>query len=239
MAIQSTSNSGSQIDVASIVSQLMQVEQKPLTALQNKIAKNDVKISSLGSFQGQLSAFQTTLKALQDSSNFSTKNVSNSVPGAATVTITAAASPETGRYKLNVTQTAEAALVNVSGFASDTDPIANAADFKVRVGGTDYSPSASDNVTTIAGFRNWVNNHSTLKDKVKATLLQTDATHWSLALQGLRTGTDNTLSVTTPSGAYTATAVQEARNASFTVKGIVFNRSSNTVYFFFFLCKSN
>lgn len=229
MAIQSTSNSGSQIDVASIVSQLMQVEQKPLTALQNKIAKNDVKISSLGSFQGQLSAFQTALKALQDSSNFSTKNVSNSVPGAATVTITAAASPETGRYKLNVTQTAEAPLVNVSGFASDTDPIANAADFKVRVGGTDYSPSASDNVTTIAGFRNWVNNHSTLKDKVKATLLQTDATHWSLALQGLRTGTDNTLSVTTPSGAYTATAVQEARNASFTVNGIVFNRSSNTV----------
>ncbi len=58
MAIQSTSNSGSQIDVASIVSQLMQVEQKPLTALQNKIAKNDVKISSLGAFRASCPLFK-------------------------------------------------------------------------------------------------------------------------------------------------------------------------------------
>lgn len=229
MAIQSTSNSGSQIDVASIVSQLMQVEQKPLAALQNKIAKNDVKISSLGNFQGQLSAFQTALKALQDTSNFSKKLVTNSAPVSATVAITSAESPDLGRYKLNVTQTAEAGLVNVSGFASATDPIANASGFTLRIGNTDYSPSVSDNVTTVAGFRDWINNHSSLKDKVKATLLQTDATQWSLALQGLRTGTDNTLSLTTPSVAYTATAVQEARNASFSVNGIVFSRATNTV----------
>jgi flagellar hook-associated protein 2 len=229
LAIQSTSNSGSQIDVASIVSQLMQVEQKPLTALQNKIAKNDVKISSLGSFQGQLSAFQTALKALQDTSNFAKKTISNSTPASAKVAITSAASPDPGRYKLSVTQTAEAGLVNVSGFASDTDLLANATSFTLRVGGVDYSPSASDNVTTVAGFRDWINSHSALKDKVKATLLQTDAAHWSLALQGLRTGTDNALSVTTPSVAYTATAVQEARNASFSVNGIEFSRASNTI----------
>lgn len=70
LAIQSTSSSGSQIDVANIVSQLMQVEQKPLTALQSKIAKNDVKISSLGSFQGQLSAFQAALQSVQNTDLF-------------------------------------------------------------------------------------------------------------------------------------------------------------------------
>lgn len=229
MAIQSTNTSGSQIDVASIVSQLMQVEQKPLTALQNKIAKNDVKISSLGSFQGQLSAFQSALKALQDTSNFSKKSVSNSSPATATVVVTAGANPDPGRYKLSVTQTAEAGLVNISGFSSNTASISDASAFKLTIGGTQYEPAPSDNITTVSELRDWINSKTGLKDKVRATLLQTDGSHWSLALQGLQTGADNALSVTTPSADYPAVNVQDARNANFSINGITFSRSSNTV----------
>ena len=69
MATTSTSGTasatGSMIDVAGIVSGLMQVENRPLDALNAKIAASNTKISVLGQFQSKLSAVQTALDALQ------------------------------------------------------------------------------------------------------------------------------------------------------------------------------
>ena len=47
----STTVPGSTIDVANIVSQLMAVEQKPLTAIDAKLSKSDIKIG--GHSRGQ------------------------------------------------------------------------------------------------------------------------------------------------------------------------------------------
>lgn len=227
LAIQSTSSSGSQIDVANIVSQLMQVEQKPLTALQSKIAKNDVKISSLGSFQGQLSAFHAALQSVQNTDLFSRKSVSNSAPASATASVASGSTLFTGRYKLDITRTAESAVVSVSGFSTGTHAIANPTAFRLTVAGVEYGPSASDNVNTVADLRDWINQRNGLKDKVRATLLQTDSTHWSLSLQGLDTGSTNSVTVTSPD--YPASVVQQASDAAFTINGISFTRAGNTV----------
>ncbi|MBL8406305.1 MAG: flagellar hook-associated protein, partial [Candidatus Accumulibacter sp.] len=50
---------GSNLDVNSIVSQLMAVEKRPLTVLAQKQAGFQAKISALGSLQGTISAMQT------------------------------------------------------------------------------------------------------------------------------------------------------------------------------------
>jgi flagellar capping protein FliD len=50
----STAKSGSTLDVAGIVSQLMQAESKPLNKLEEKISVSTTKISQLGMFKAQL-----------------------------------------------------------------------------------------------------------------------------------------------------------------------------------------
>ena len=66
----STGATGSSLDVAGIVSQLMEVETRPLTKIDNKISASTVKISTLGMFKSQLSNVQSALKDLQTPSNF-------------------------------------------------------------------------------------------------------------------------------------------------------------------------
>jgi flagellar hook-associated protein 2 len=121
-------------------------------------------------------------------------------------------------------------LVNVSGFTSSSQTINNANAYGVQVGGITYTPTAADNITTPAQLRDWVNNKSGLKDAVRATLVQQDSSHWVLSLQGLSTGAANQISVTGPGGGATSIAnVQSAQDALFTLNGIQFSRSSNTV----------
>jgi flagellar hook-associated protein 2 len=225
-----TSGSGSMIDVAGIVSQLMAVEQKPVALIDNKLQTSSLKISALASFQSRLSSFKDALDALQTPANFNTRNVTSSLGNVATAAISSGQTPDAGRVSLTVSQTAAASLTNVSGFTSSAQAINNATSYSIQVGSTTYTPAASDNITTLAQLRDWVNNKAGLKDAARATLVQQDSTHWVLSLQGLSTGAVNQVSVTGPSGgATTVTQVQPAQDAQFTLNGIQFTRSSNTV----------
>ena len=99
------------IDVNSIVTQLMTVEQAPLTALAKKEAGFQAKISALGSLQGAVSALQTAAgnlvpaigtTALQKFSVF------KAVLGDATIaSASTAASAVAGTYSLEVTRLAK------------------------------------------------------------------------------------------------------------------------------------
>lgn len=236
MAISSTSSStsasssGSMIDVASIVSQLMDAEQKPITLIDNKLQTSSLKISALATFQSKLATFKDALDALQTPANFNTRTATSSLSSVATASVTSGQAPDAGRVNLMVTQTATASLVNVSGFASSTQSLSNATSYSIQVGGTTYAPSAADNITTPAQLRDWVNNKASLKDAVRATLVQQDSTHWVLSLQGLSTGSAHQVSVTGPSGGSTPiNTVQSAQDATFTLNGIQFTRDSNTV----------
>jgi flagellar hook-associated protein 2 len=63
MAVSSATNSSTtSIDVASIVEQLMKVENKPLESLTSKIDQQKLIISDLGTIKSKVSAFQDALK---------------------------------------------------------------------------------------------------------------------------------------------------------------------------------
>lgn len=217
------------IDVAGIVSQLMAVEQKPVTLIDNKLQSSSLKISALASFQSKLSSFKDALDALQTPANFTARSVSSSLNSVATASVTSGQAPYPGRLNLTVLQTATTALVNLAGFSSTSQAISNAPSYTVQVGNVSYTPTAADNITTPAQLRDWVNNTSGLKDSVRATLVQQDSTHWVLSLQGLATGSTHQVNVTGPGGAISVTSVQTAQDAVFSLNGIQFSRSSNTV----------
>lgn len=236
MAISSTSSSsttgssGSAIDVASIVSQLMAVEQKPVTLIDSKLQASSLKISALASFQSRLSSFKDALDALQTPANFNARSVTSSLTSVASASVTSGQTPDAGRIHLTVSQTATSSLVNVSGFTSSSQALSNATSYSIQVGGTTYTPTVADNITTPAQLRDWVNNKTGLKDAVRATLVQQDSAHWVLSLQGLSTGSTHQVNVTGSNGGTTSVnTVQSAQDAQFTLNGIQFTRDSNSV----------
>ena len=75
MAVSSTSSStsrtSSSLDVAGIVSGLMEAENVPVTKLDAKIGNSTVRITALGQIKSQLSTLKSCLVDLQKPANFS------------------------------------------------------------------------------------------------------------------------------------------------------------------------
>jgi flagellar hook-associated protein 2 len=118
MAVSSTSSSssraGSTLDVAGIVSGLMEVENAPVNKLDSKISKSSVKITVLGQIKSQLSTLKSALVDLQTPANFSKQAAKISNTSVATADFTGTAA--TGSYQMEVTSLAQPAIWNVTGF---------------------------------------------------------------------------------------------------------------------------
>ena len=197
----STSATGSSLDVAGIVSQLMEVESKPLTKLDNRITSSTVKISTLGLFKGHLSTLKSALDDLQNPANFSawSAKLSNDTVASAELTATANA----GSYQLDVVQLARPSIWNVTGFATEADALAwfNAA------------------------------GQTTLRASAEATVLKTANNQYVLSLKASNTGTAAGFTVSNASltSGLQATEYQTARDAQFNLNGVSFTRATNTV----------
>ena len=117
----SSSGIGSNLDVDSIVTQLMSVERQPLTKLARQEASYQTKLSGFGTLKGALSAFQTAVRGLSDISKFQGVKASAADAAVATASATSAAVP--GSYALKVTQLAQAQKLVAGGVASDIAPV--------------------------------------------------------------------------------------------------------------------
>ncbi len=102
---------GSNLDVEGIVTKLMSVEQRPLTALSTKEAGYQAKISALGSLKGALSALQSAASALIPDTGSSAFDKFSVFTATSThtevVTANASSSAVAGTYSLEVTQLAQ------------------------------------------------------------------------------------------------------------------------------------
>ena len=117
--VNTSSVTNSKIDVASIVSQLMEVERRPLTRLEGKISSADVKISTLGQFQAKLSALKSALTDLQTASSFTGVQPTFSKTGVLTATTSSKAT--TGSYTIEVARLAQPAVQQLEGFDSEAN----------------------------------------------------------------------------------------------------------------------
>lgn len=112
---------GSNLDINTIVSQLMAVESKPLTALATQEASYQAKLSAFGSLSGALSSFQTTLNGISDMSKF--LQLASDSSDASVATASASGKATAASYNVNVTQLAQQQALASRGIASTTSSI--------------------------------------------------------------------------------------------------------------------
>lgn len=107
---------GSGLDVNSLVSQLMALEQRPLSLLNTKEAKLQAQLSAYGSMKGALSSFQSAVASLASPAKFSAAKAS--VADATVVSANAASSASPGSYSIEVQTLAQAQKLKSGTFAT-------------------------------------------------------------------------------------------------------------------------
>jgi len=211
MALSSTQPaSGSSIDVAAIVSGLMEAENVPVTRLEAKIAKSTFKISALGQIKSQMSALQSALTDLQTPSNFYAWKAKFSSDGYVSGQLTSGQTA--GDYQVEVTQLAKASITNVTGFDNSVDAL------------TWYGEAVALDSSS---------EEASLDSLADATVFMSETGQYVLSLKAKSTGTAAAFSVNLTSddvdAGKIANAYQSGLNSTFEINGVSFERTSNTV----------
>jgi flagellar capping protein FliD len=156
MAVTSATSTG--INVPEIVTGLMDVERAPVTKLEAQIDQKTLVISTLGVFKSKVAALESAAKAIQTPGVFSLRSANSSDATKVSATATNAASA--GSYSVKVAQTAQAAVLSVSGFTA-TNQVVDLSTFSMTHAGVEYSPDYAKFVTTTS---------FTADDKINFTL---------------------------------------------------------------------
>ena len=161
-----TISASSSLDVHGIVSQLMQVEQRPLHSIQTTISGIQTKLSAWGRLQSAMSSFQDAARALTRADTWSAGKASSSDEAALLATAGSGAVP--GGYSIDVSRLASRQTV-ASGAFADSAAIVGGGTLRIRMGsldeaGTAFTPDASRSFdidiadgATLADIRNAIN----------------------------------------------------------------------------------
>jgi len=195
-SISSTSNS-SAIDVASIVSQLMVAENKPLDAVKVSIANENLIISDLGNVKSKISALQAALNKFEDVNSYNAVTAASSAP--TVISAIASNGATLGRYDVQVSQTAEPTKINIGGAntAGNLSQVTvDATGFQITVGQNVFAYAAGTTTTKLTDLTAFING---LNKNITASVVAVSSTNWNLSIQG-KTGSDNKVSINNLNG---------------------------------------
>lgn len=162
---------GSTIDVNSLVTQLMQVEQQPLTAMAKKEASYQSQLSAYGSLKGSLSTFQSALSALSDPTQFSA--ISATPADTTLASASASTSALAGNYSFNVTSLAQSQKLQSSAPFASMSTVLGSGSLSLAFGSysNDTPPSFtlnSDKPTKTINIADGQNTLSGVRDAINA-----------------------------------------------------------------------
>jgi len=256
MATNSVGTGSSIIDVESIVTSLMQVERKRVTAVDAKIRAKDMEISAVGIFKSKASALEAALAGLETPSKVAPRAVTSSNADAVTAEATSEAA--LADVDVRVVTTASATRIVAGGFSSATVSIGegtlnlDVGKYSTSGGTTNFTAKSNKTITlgagaTLTSLRDAINNADA---GMKANIVETAGT-FSLVVTGEDTGLDNAIRISSsgtqnlPGGgapdltsiAYSAATgettaanvLQTARNAVVYLDGLRVERASNTI----------
>ena len=198
------------VDVADIVSRLMSAENRPLDAINQKIASKKLVISELGVIKTKVATFQDAVTVFENPNTY--MNTSATSDSTKVLNVSASNTASVGSYVVNVSQVAQRSLYNITGFASTTDLLRTTSNngFQMTVGNTIYSSNGSKTVNgvtienaitaigtspTAESLKNWINNLRSVT-QVSATLAQMDNNQWALFISGDNEGANYDFSIT-------------------------------------------
>ncbi len=230
------------LDTDSIISQLMDIEKRPVMLLQQKEAAYQAKITALGVVKSAMSDLQSSVDALKSPDDFISYSASSNDTDI--ITVSAGDDVQPGKYNIIVNSLASEQHVRSAAFTA-SDAEVGTGTLTIQVGSNDAVDITIDSDhNTLAGIAQAINDADT--DVTAGVIF--DGTNYYLTLQGRETGADNTITLTmqdddgvnddssglsslyTDPTTQTLTETQAAANAVLTVNGIEnIQRSSNTI----------
>ncbi len=236
---------GSNIDVNSLVTQLMALERRPLDALNQQQTFYNNELSAYGTLSSDLSAFQTAVSALKNTSSF---NVFSATAADTTqLTASADSTASAGSHSITITQLAQSQKLFSAGFADTTTTAVGTGTLTFSNGTSSFSVAIDATNNTLSGITNAVNSAAS-NFGVSASIVN-DGTGNRLLFSPNSTGSANAITISvvdTGDGnntdnlglsqlSYTAgglnlTQTQAAQNAIITVDGLSgISKASNTI----------
>ncbi len=236
---------GSGLDVESLVSKLMSVEQTPINNIKKASAGLQTKISAYGQLQGAMSAMQTAAQKLSDPATWTASSVSSS--DASVVSITGL-NAGTQSHVITVSQLATAQNV-ASGVFSDGNSLVGAGTLTIALGSWEGDPPVFTGKTGSSSVSIDVSATDTLnsiRDKLNAAnagvvaSVVSDAAGTRLVIRSRDTGLTNgfRISASDPSLAGLSyegpdaggmSLKQSGANAAFNMDGLDLSSESNTL----------
>jgi flagellar hook-associated protein 2 len=230
---------GSQIDVQSLVSQLVAAERAtPDAQIKRQSTQVTTQISALGQLMGSLSNFRSALSSLKTVDVFSTRSATSS--SEATLTASAGVKAVPGSYDIEVVQLATAQQISSKPFADGSTSVVGTGTLTLSLGDKSFNVEITDSNSTLAGVRDAI-NAAVDNTGVRATLVTgTDGSR--LVLSSAQTGAANKITVAQSGGdgglaqlAYSAsdqanyTVVKQAKDAIVSIAGAQTTSASNTI----------
>jgi flagellar hook-associated protein 2 len=164
----SSSGVGSGLDVAGLVSKLVQAEGAPKTAeLATKEADAQGKLSALGTLRAALADFQSKVAALKDIGQFQGRQTSLSSTDFLAASANTTAAP--GSYSIEVQQLASAQKLQSGTFASSSTVVGTGT-LHIVAGGQAYDISVDSSNDTLSGIAQAI-NQSAAGTKLVATVI--------------------------------------------------------------------
>ncbi len=234
MATISAAGIGSGLDIESIISSLMQVEQIPLQNLQVKAGDLLTQVSAYGTLRSALATFQDSVSDLAsaDSFNFYTATSGDADAYSVTADNTAAA----GSYSISVDNLAVAhKMGSTTAIADSSTLVGNSGDqMTITIGSESFTVDIG--ARSLSSIQDLIND-ATDNVGVTAGIVQESDTSVHLVLTSENTGLDNALSVAfTDSGdnpiadPLGMNQIQAAEDSQITIDNTyVITRSSNTI----------
>jgi flagellar hook-associated protein 2 len=162
----STPGVGSGLDVNGIVSQLMAIERRPLTAIDSRQQGIRAQLSAFGTIKNALAGLQTSVQGLQTNEKF--LSFKTTVSDEKVLTASASASAVAGSFGVEVSALAKAQQLSKGGFATSSDVVGTGT-LRIELGSytsgvfTANPDKAAKDVTilpatnTLAGIRDAIN----------------------------------------------------------------------------------
>jgi flagellar hook-associated protein 2 len=234
MATISAAGIGSGLDIESIISSLMQVEQIPLQNLQVKAADLLTQVSAYGTLRSALATFQDSVSELTDSDSFNFFSATSGDEDAYSVTADNTASA--GSYTVSVDNLATTHKLGSSASIADSSTVIGNSGEQMTITLGSESFSVDFGGETLASIQDLINEASDNLG-VTAGIVQESDSSVHLVLTSDDTGTDNAISVSfTDSGGDAITdplemsEIQAAEDAQITIdNAYTITRSSNTI----------
>jgi flagellar hook-associated protein 2 len=208
MATISSPGIGSGLDVNSIVSQLMAVEQQPITKLQNQQTTYQSQISAYGQVKSALATFQTAVQALSDPAKF--KVYTGTVSDSTLLSVTAGASASPASYQIKTTQLAQQHKISSGTSYGSTSDVIGTGSLTIQFGTYDGTagtftqngnkPSSTITIdssnNTLSGVRDAINAANA---GISASIIN-DGTGYRLVITSKDSGAANSIKLTTTDG---------------------------------------